>query len=56
VSFTVVNQVDPHELAAYKAKLAQLKAVKPGSAAASLAPRQAATGPTGRREIDRLGA
>jgi murein DD-endopeptidase MepM/ murein hydrolase activator NlpD len=55
VSFTVVNQVDPHELAAYKAKLAQLKAVKPGAASASLAPRQAATGPTSRREIDRLG-
>ena len=56
VSFTVTSQVDPHELAAYKARLAQLKAVKPGAAANSLAPRQAATGPTGRREIDRLGA
>ena len=56
VSFTVVNQVDPHELAAYKARLAQLKAVKPGAAATSLAPRQAATGPLARREIDRLGA
>lgn len=55
VSFTATSQVDPHELAAYKARLAQLKAVKPGAAAASLAPRQAATGPMGRREIDRLG-
>ena len=55
VSFTATSQVDPHELAAYKARLARLKAVKPGAAAASLAPRQAATGPTGRREIDRLG-
>ncbi len=55
VSFTATSQVDPHELAAYKARLAQVKAVKPGAAAASLAPRQAATGPTGRREIDRLG-
>lgn len=54
VSFTVVNQVDPAELAAYKARLAQLKAVKTGAAATSLAPRQAATGPIARREIDRL--
>ncbi len=55
VSFTATSQVDPHELAAYKARMAQLKAVKPGAAATSLAPRQAATGPVGRREIDRLG-
>jgi len=54
VSFTATSQVDPHELAAYKARLAQLKLVKPG-AVSSLAPRQAATGPVGRREIDRLG-
>lgn len=55
VSFTVTNQVDPAELAAYKARLAQLKTVKAGAAMSSLAPRQAATGPTARREIDRLG-
>lgn len=55
VSFTVTNQVDPAELAAYKARLAQLKTVKAGAAATSLAPRQASTGPTARREIDRLG-
>ncbi|MFM5916429.1 MAG: peptidoglycan DD-metalloendopeptidase family protein [Novosphingobium sp.] len=56
VSFTVTSQVDSNELAAYKTRLAQLKAVKPGAAGASLAPRQAATGPVGRREIDRLGS
>ena len=55
VSFTVTNQVDPAELAAYKARLAQLKTVKAGAAMSSLAPRQASTGSTGRREIDRLG-
>ena len=55
VSFTVTNQVDPAELAAYKARLAQLKMVKAGAAMTSLAPRQAATGPAPRREIDRLG-
>ena len=55
VAFTVVNQVDPAELAAYKNRLAQLKAVKAGAAMSSLAPRQAATGPAARREIDRLG-
>ncbi len=54
-SFTVTNQVDPAELAAYKARLAQLKTVKAGAAMTSLAPRQAATGPAPRREIDRLG-
>jgi murein DD-endopeptidase MepM/ murein hydrolase activator NlpD len=46
VSFTVTNRVDPAELAAYKARLAQLKAVKAGAAMVSSAPR---------REIDRLG-
>lgn len=56
VSFTVVNQVDPAELSAYKARLAQMKAITPGAALGSLAPRQAAVGkPEARREIDRLG-
>ena len=55
VSFTVTNQVDPAELAAYKARLGQLKAVKSGAAMASLAPRQAVPGRAPRREIDRLG-
>ena len=55
VSFTVTNQVDPGELAAYKARVAQLKTVKPGAAMASLAPRQASVGTTApRREIDKL--
>lgn len=57
VSFTVVNQVDPAELAAYKARMAQIKAITPGAALASLAPRQAAVGKgEARREIDRLGS
>ena len=55
VAFTVVNQIDPAELAAYKNRMAQLKTVKAGAAMSSLAPRQAATGPVARREIDRLG-
>ena len=57
VNFTVVNQVDPAELAAYKARLGQIKAITPGAALASLAPRQAAIGKAeARREIDRLGS
>ena len=52
--FTVSNQVDAAELAAFKARTAQLKAIKPGAASASLAPRQASIGPAPRREIDRL--
>ena len=55
VRFTVSNQVDPKELAAYKARMAQLKAVKPGAAMTSLAPRQAAVAIGPQREIDRLG-
>jgi murein DD-endopeptidase MepM/ murein hydrolase activator NlpD len=53
VRFTVSNQVDEKELAAFKAKIASLKAVKPGAAFASLgrAPGSAATP---RREIDKL--
>ncbi len=55
VNFTVTNQVDPGELAAYKTRVAQLKLVKPGAAMASLAPRQASIGAaTPRREIDKL--
>jgi murein DD-endopeptidase MepM/ murein hydrolase activator NlpD len=56
VRFTVSNQVDPAELKAYKARMAELKAVTAGAAMTSLAPRQAgsiAGGP--QREIDRLG-
>jgi murein DD-endopeptidase MepM/ murein hydrolase activator NlpD len=56
VRFTVSNQVDPAELKAYKARMAELKAVTPGAAMTSLAPRQAATEASGaQREIDRLG-
>jgi len=54
VRFTVSNQVDPAELARFKTRLAELKAVKPGAAMTSLAPRQAAAGTTPQREIDRL--
>ncbi|MFM5924115.1 MAG: M23 family metallopeptidase [Novosphingobium sp.] len=54
VSFTVSTQVDQKELIAFKARMAQLKGVKPGAAMNSLAPRQAATAETPRREIDRL--
>jgi murein DD-endopeptidase MepM/ murein hydrolase activator NlpD len=55
VRFTVTNQVDPKELAAYKARMAELKAVKPGAAMTSLAPRQAAVTLGPQREINRLG-
>ena len=41
VRFTVKSQVDGKELAAFKARLAALKAVKPGAALASVAPKQA---------------
>ncbi len=54
VRFTVTNQVDQKELAAFRARMAQLKAVSPGAATGSLAPRQAESGPSPRREIDRL--
>lgn len=55
VRFTVSNQVDGKELAAFKARLAQLKLIQPGSAMASLAPRQASVAAaTPQREIDRL--
>ena len=54
VRFTVSNQVDANELVKFKARLAELKAVKPGAAMASLAPRQAAAGAPPQREIDRL--
>lgn len=55
VKFTVRNQVDGQELAAFKAKLAAMKAVAPGAALTSLAPRQAeALAPL--REIERLGS
>ena len=57
VSFTVVNQVDPAELSAYKSRLAQIKTITSGAALTSLAPRQAVIGrPEARREIDRLGS
>lgn len=56
VRFTVSNQVDPAELKAYKARMAQLKAVPAGAAMTSLAPRQASGAASGpQREIDRLG-
>ena len=56
VRFTVSNQVDPAELKAYRARMAELKGVAAGAAMASLAPRQAAAQANGlHREIDRLG-
>ncbi|HEX4847081.1 MAG TPA: M23 family metallopeptidase [Novosphingobium sp.] len=54
VSFTVSSQVDAKELAAFRARLAALKTIKPGAAMTSLGPRQAATAQTAGREIDRL--
>mgnify|MGYP000334821923 FL=1 len=41
VRFTVSNQVDAGELAAFRARIAQLKGLKAGAGLASLAPRQA---------------
>ena len=58
VRFTVNNAVNQKELAAFKAKLAAIKEVKPGAALTGLAPRQAVVGtlPGGPvREIARLG-
>lgn len=55
VAFTVSNQVDAKELAAFKAKLAALKAVKPGVTLTGLAshPNAAVSGAP-QREIDRI--
>jgi len=53
VRFAVrVQPIDKKELAAFKARLAAIRAVKPGAALASLAPRQAEVKKT-IREIDR---
>ena len=41
VRFTIKSQVDGKELALFKAKLTQLKSIKPGAALGSLAPKQA---------------
>ncbi len=54
VRFTVSNQVDQKELTAFKARMAQLKAVNPGAAMTGLGSRQANAGQNPRREIDRL--
>ncbi|MFN3517127.1 MAG: M23 family metallopeptidase [Novosphingobium sp.] len=54
VRFTVTNQVDAKELEAFRARMAQLKAVKPGAAMAGPAPLRAAGAQSPRREIDRL--
>lgn len=54
VRFTVTNQVDAKELEAFKARMAQLKAVKPGAAMAGPTPQRAAGPQSPRREIDRL--
>ena len=56
VRFTVSNQVDQQELAAFKARLAALRSVQPGAALVSLAPRQAAVAVASGREIDKLGS
>jgi murein DD-endopeptidase MepM/ murein hydrolase activator NlpD len=55
VKFTVSQQVDAKELAAFKARMAALKAVKPGAALASLGKASATASPNPRREIDKLG-
>ncbi|HUQ12803.1 MAG TPA: M23 family metallopeptidase [Novosphingobium sp.] len=52
VRFIARAQLEGHELAAFRARLASLREVKPGAALASLAPAQAGDAP--RREIDRL--
>ena len=52
VRFTTRVQVDKAQLAAFQARLAQLKAIPPGSALASVAPKQAVAAPPP-REIDR---
>ncbi len=54
VRFTVSNAVDATELAAFKAKIAALKAVKPGAAFASLGAQPSATAAP-QREIAKLG-
>jgi murein DD-endopeptidase MepM/ murein hydrolase activator NlpD len=53
VKFTVNNDVNQQELAAFRAKLAQFKAVVPGAAFASLAQR-APPRAAPRREVDRV--
>ena len=53
VNFVVRDEIDKDELSAFKARLTQLRAVEPGAALASLAPKQA-EGKEPRREIDRL--
>ena len=53
VRFTVNNEVNTNELSTFRARLTALKAIKPGAALVSLAPRQAAAA-TPQREIDRL--
>lgn len=55
VRFTVSAQVDSGELAAFRARLAQVKAVRVGSAAVAAVPVRAASGPAVHREIDKLG-
>lgn len=53
VSFTVRNEVNKNELMAFKARLADLRAIAPGEALGSIAPRKAEVKmPV--REIDRL--
>ena len=54
VRFAVEQQVDAAQLAAFKARLAAIKSVKPGAALASIAPKQAASGAP-IREADKLG-
>jgi murein DD-endopeptidase MepM/ murein hydrolase activator NlpD len=54
VRFTVNNDVDQSELAAFRARIAALKAVKPGAAFAALT-RPAPNRSAPQREIERLG-
>jgi murein DD-endopeptidase MepM/ murein hydrolase activator NlpD len=55
VKFTVSNQVDAGELAAFKAKLAGFKAIVPGAALNPIGPRQGSSTLVPQREIARLG-
>ena len=53
VRFIATAQLEGPQLAAFRARLAALREVKPGAALASLAPARTAAAPS--REIDRLG-
>jgi murein DD-endopeptidase MepM/ murein hydrolase activator NlpD len=55
VRFTVSTQVDAKELAAFRARLATLKAVRAGAPVTTLAPHAVSAASSGVREIDKAG-